>query len=106
MLMAPNTEGAKNQVERMAKVDLNLTMGIFMKEHLSKVNEKGLEKALNIKKRWHMKENGRMTKGKDMEGKFGLIKVLFKASGVMDECNLEFSHGLMGVIIKESSLRM
>ena len=91
---------------KMDRDDLNWTMEIFMKDHFDQENEKDLENVLSIKKEWHMKVNGKMINDKDMEDRYGLIKVLFKVSGIMEGCNQEFLLGLMEVIIKVSSLIM
>lgn len=106
MLMGRSTEEVKRMDVRMVKVDLNLTMGIFMKEHFDKENEKDLESVLSIRKEWLMKGNGKMINDRDMVDKFGRIKVVFKDSGTMEGCNLEFLLGLMEAIIRVSSLIM
>lgn len=106
MLMGRSTEEVKRMDVRMVKVDLNLTMGIFMKEHFDKENEKDLESVLSIRKEWLMKGNGKMINDRDMVDKFGRIKVVFKDSGTMEGYNLEFLLGLMEAIIRVSSLIM
>lgn len=106
MQMEPNIEEVKRTDAKMVRVDLNWTMVIFMKEHFDQEKEKDLENALSIKKGWPTKVNGKMINDKDMEDRYGQIKVLSKVNGIMEECNQEFLLGLTEAITRVSSLIM
>jgi len=47
-----------------------------------------------------------MINDKDMEDRYGQIKVLSKVNGIMEECNQEFLLGLTEAITRVSSLIM
>lgn len=106
MQMELNIEEVKKTDIKTVKDDLNSIMAIFTKVHFDKENEKVLENALSTKKEWHMKVNGKMINARATVDKFGLTKVLFKASGIMAESSQEYLHGLMEATIRVNSMIM